>query len=201
MYGGPIVTRKFFRVDISSKSQLQFSLETLKEHFSNFEIQTPTIAGIEKACQDYANRDPQSKEKYLAVFGEPQAETRTTPKIEELQALPKEEKTDELKISLGIRKRTQHTKEKRKPLEPVSTEGLIGLGNKYGAINSSKKTETQKQILEIRETFANPERTCIFCGSTKLELLKVSSPDPKTSRSEYKCTDCKLVFAVRSPNL
>jgi hypothetical protein len=201
MHGGPIATRKFFKVNITSKGQLQFSLDNFQANLANLGIHSPTISDIQRVCQDYASRVPQAKGEYLGIFEEPPKEIRRAEKIEELPARQIEDKIQHPKIISPIAKRSKHKKEKKSVPQAVIAEGLIGLGSKYGEASLAKKTETQKTILEIRETFSTTERRCTFCGSKNLELLKVSNPDPKTSRSEYRCTDCKLVFAVRSPNL
>lgn len=201
LFGGPIVTRKFFKTSIESKKQLQFSLDNFQSHFADLDLHTPELLEVQKICQDYAEKRSTAKERYSTIFADSQIQLDRVEKIAESSKVEaQKERVEAPKITSRIAEKIGKMKEKPVAPEPVCTEGLIGFGSKFGNINP-KKPEAPKQIMEVRETFAGLEPSCIFCGSTKLELLKVTNPDPKTCRSEYKCTECKFVFAVRAPNL
>jgi Cft2 family RNA processing exonuclease len=201
-FGGPHVTRKGFQVNIESESQLVFSLENFEFQFQNLNIHGPKFGDIKRLCAGYAQETPLVKEKYSAVFESPTAVH--VEKVKKKLGIDGVEEGEKRETAiLKATKKSQHLKksERSNISVPIVPEGLIGLGEKYGPSNVKKGQEERKKVMEFRDVFLATDKTCVFCGSKKLELLKVSNPDPKTCRLEYKCPECKLVFALISPNL
>lgn len=69
--GGRKHTSNSFKVSIASKSQLLYSLDNFRKHFAPLGIIIPTVADVQRACQDHVKRFPRAEEKYVEIFGEP----------------------------------------------------------------------------------------------------------------------------------
>jgi hypothetical protein len=203
LFDGPIVTRRLLKVSIDSMSQLQFSLNSFESNFRKININEPELRDIQNLCDDCIKTDPETKGKYEAVFVAPTIEAFDSKKEEKGSQISEKKKSVERAKPRFVpsRSRRDKKKEEKKVPTPVVPEGLIGLGKLYGASHSKEEKGSQKPVLEVRETFLSADPTCAFCGGTKLELLRVANMDSRIYRREYRCTDCKLVFAIVSPNL
>jgi hypothetical protein len=211
LFKGPILTRKRFEISIESKGQLLSSIKSFGKHFAELGIQAPEVSDIQNLCKDCV-KDSASEimKSYERVFTEPPTSAPYTP-IEipppkEALVVPpasKEGQTRREKVPAPtLKHRPKRTRKEKTKLAPVTIpEGLIGIGGRYEASPKKARPESVKPLLEVRETFLTTEPTCIFCGSTKLRLLKVVSIDSKTHRKEYRCEDCQLAFAVKSVNV
>ena len=82
-------TRNFFKVNITSKNQLVFSLDNFRKNFERLDILIPTFADVQKAFQYHVNKFPQAKETYVEIFGEAPIDVVPVEKIEEATALEK----------------------------------------------------------------------------------------------------------------
>jgi len=214
MFGGPHITRGELTVYIESKGQLSFAVESFEKNFGKLEIHAPELSSIQESCESWVQKtsDSTSRERFTKVFVEEarveiSAPLRLTPPTQEKAKAPPtlEEKHPPVPPPVVIPKRLRSGRRravKRKEIiTPVIPDGLIGVGRQFKTATPESEPKSKQPVLEVRETFTTAEPACIFCGSTKLKLLKVTSVDAKTHRREYSCEDCKRVYAVRSPNL
>jgi Cft2 family RNA processing exonuclease len=210
LFGGPKKIRTKFPIYIESKSQLYAAIKNFNIRFSKLQIEAPDLFSIEAECRSHVDktRDAKIKKRFAQVFGEELTKITKSPvtvlkrkEAEKIEPTLKKEKeiakVPGSRTSLRQPKATKVLRQKEIAL-PVISEDVIGLG-KYKV--SVSRDETSKEVPEVREMFLTTEQTCVFCGSTKLKLLKVVNIDPKMHRKEYSCEDCSRVFAVRSPSL